>query len=87
MVNGVSSATITSVLKMRRSSNCMAAECVRHTSIQRGWCFGNDIFLKVVLERLDGSLQSVRRDSVSGDEVAMHDETRLIALFGLVCRP
>jgi putative transposase len=51
--------------------------------IRRGWCFGDDTFRKSMLERLDGSLGSVRRDSVSGAEVALHDEAeaeRLVCL-------
>ena len=61
------------LLEMRHSSEPWKVDEAWH-KIRRGWCFGDDTFRIAMLERLDGSLESVRRDSVSGDEVAMHDE-------------
>ncbi|HKL20648.1 MAG TPA: transposase [Tichowtungia sp.] len=43
--------------------------------IRRGWCFGDEPFRKNMENRLDGVLASVKRESVSGEEVWRHDET------------
>ena len=70
------------LLEMRHSSEPWKVD-EAWNKVRRGWCFGDDTFRKSMLERLDGSLESVRRDSVSGDEVAMHDEAeaeRLVCL-------
>lgn len=52
-------------------------------AIRRGWCFGAGPFRNEMLERLDGSLESKRRESFSGEEVSRHDEEEAERLVGL----
>ena len=51
--------------------------------IRRGWCFGGEEFREEMTERVDGVLAFKKRESFSGPEVRLHDETeaeRLIVL-------
>jgi len=42
--------------------------------IRRGWCFGDDSFRNEMEERLDGVLNSAKRESFSGEGIRRHDE-------------
>lgn len=61
------------VLGMQRSEKPWMAD-ENWSRIRRGWCFGDDVFRKEMMERLDGSLKSKRRESFSGAEIRQHDE-------------
>ncbi|MCF7849131.1 MAG: transposase [Kiritimatiellales bacterium] len=61
------------LLEMRHSAEPWKAD-EEWKNIRRGWCFGDDQFRKDMVERLDGALESNRRDSFSGPEVKRHDE-------------
>ena len=61
------------MLEMRHSAEPWKAE-VEWKNIRRGWCFGDDLFRKEMVGRLDGALEPSRRESFSGPEVKRHDE-------------
>lgn len=42
--------------------------------IRRGWCFGDEPFREEMKGRLDGVMESVHRESLSGEGVRLHDE-------------
>ena len=61
------------MLEMRHSAEPWKIDA-RWKDIRRGWCLGDAPFRKEMLERLDDSLESRRRESFSGEDVARHDE-------------
>ena len=61
------------ILEMQHSSEPWKIDA-RWKEIRRGWCFGDTLFRKEMLERLDDRLESNRRDSFSGEDMARHDE-------------
>ncbi len=61
------------MLEMMHSSEPWKIDA-RWAAIRRGWCFGDASFRKEMLERLDDRLESRRRESFSGEDMAKHDE-------------
>jgi len=51
--------------------------------IRRGWCFGDNEFRTEMLEHLDGTMESNKRASFSGEEVRQHDEVEAERIVGL----
>jgi len=54
--------------------------------IRRGWCFGDSGFRTKMLEYLDETLESTKRESFSGEEVRQHDEVEAERVVGLGMR-
>lgn len=44
------------------------------SKIRRGWCLGGEPFRKEMDARLDGALESAKRESLSGEGIRRHDE-------------
>lgn len=70
------------MLEMQHSSEPWKIDA-QWAAIRRGWCFGEGSFRKEMLERLDGSMESKRRESFSGEDVKTHDEIEAEHLVGL----
>ncbi|MGJ8655879.1 MAG: hypothetical protein ACSHX6_05450 [Akkermansiaceae bacterium] len=45
-----------------------------YEELERGWCLGDGDFRQKILDRAEGLLSSVKRESVSGLAVKEHDE-------------
>ena len=54
--------------------------------IRRGWCFGDSGFRAEMLEHLDGTLESKKRESFSGEELRQHDvvEAERLIKLGMI---
>lgn len=70
------------VLEMQHSSEPWKAD-EGWDRIRRGWCFGDSGFRKEMTGRLDGTLESKRRESFSGSEIKQHDEKEAERILGL----
>ena len=51
--------------------------------IRRGWCFGDSGFRTEMLKHLDGSMESKKRTSFTGEEVRQHDEVEAERIVSL----
>ena len=70
------------VLEMKQFSEPWKAD-EAWNRIRRGWCFGDEGFHNEMMRYLDGSLESKKRSSFSGEEVRQHDEVEAERIVGL----
>ncbi|NOU35650.1 MAG: transposase [Kiritimatiellaceae bacterium] len=73
------------ILEMRNSAKPWQTD-ENWSHIRRGWCFGDDMFRKEIVDHLGGMLKVTRRESFSGTDVRRHDEAEAERLISLGMR-